>query len=144
MQPGINRGALALLAMVALFIPAVCGEDATESAETSSPGDLARYCALVGQLNEEGTEFFSRLGPNTSKSQYETAQAEFVRAHQEELNELSEVAPLDIREYVATVVASQKATADLGPEVPQSEVLQAESHLRPYQEEHCSASRTQS
>lgn len=138
----IRPPAVRLLALILVAATLACGDDGPE--KTSNPGDLRRYCDLTAELNRAGTEFFSGLSPDAGEKAFERAQGEFVRLHEAELNEVVSVAPEEIRADTSTVIAAQKATAGLGPEVPDGERLEAEGHVRAYLAEHCVATPTPS
>lgn len=99
---------------------------------------------MTAALNRAGTEFFSQLGPDMREKELERARGEFVRLHEQELDMVVGVAPEEIRADTSTVIAAQKATAGLGPEVAEAERLEAESHVRDYLAERCAATPTPS
>ena len=98
---------LALIALLAVFAIAACGDDDDEAAETTASADVDRYCELTKQLDEAGSEAFRELeqDPKATEKDFEEAEADFVRQHQAELDELAEVAPEEIQDDVPVLVA---------------------------------------
>lgn len=131
---------LALIVLPAVFAIAACGDDDDEAADTTGSADVGRYCELTTQLDEAGSEAFRELeqDPEATEEDFEEAEAEFVRQHEAELDELAAVAPEEIREDVSVVLAALRGRAGLEEQPPDDqEAKKAERALTRFERENC-------
>src|SRR5688572_15799672 len=95
--------------LVALFLGlsglAACGDDDNGSTVTAG-ADLERYCQLSRQLDSAGQEIFRKLeqDPKATPEDYRKAEAELVRQEAAALDEITRVAPAEIRQEAAVLV----------------------------------------
>jgi hypothetical protein len=134
--------------VLALFLGACGGSDdddsPPESATPTTPveaqaGDVTSFCELTEELDKAGGKFFAELekDDNATAKDYQEAEKAFAEAHKDDFAELAAVAPPEVREDVAVVLASISARAGIGPKVPQKEATAAEDDLRKFEDANC-------
>ena len=126
-----------LLAVIAI---AACGDDDDEAADTTASADVGRYCELTQQLDEAGQEAFRELeqDPDATENDFEKAEADFVRQHEAELDELTDVAPEEIQDDVSVVLAALRGRAGLEEQPPaDQEAAKAERAITRFERENC-------
>ena len=107
-------GGLALVAAVATG----CGDD-----DEDAGGDVERYCQLVDELDQAGTEFFAALEENESAPDEDFANAEqqFLEENADDIEELREAAPVEIADDIDVLLAAQAQRAAGGDQEESSE-----------------------
>jgi hypothetical protein len=113
-----------------------CGDDD----EASS---VERYCELVQELDEAGSEAFADLEQDESATEGDFAEAErqFVEDHQDDFDELREVAPDEIADDIDVLLAAQEERAAGGDQEEVSdEVVAAEERVGAFEEANCGQS----
>jgi hypothetical protein len=133
------------LAVAALLLLAVagCGGDDGNGGETTAAADLDRYCELTQQLDQAGTEAFRELeqDPEATREDFEQAEADFVREHDAELDEIVEVAPAEIQDEIQVVIAATRGRAGLEEQPPaKQDERVAERTVQRFERENCEAS----
>lgn len=141
------RGVFQLTVLVAVIASGLvaCGDEdqnttaPPEQEGTADEGDTDRYCSLVEALDRAGARFFRKLEQEEGATQkdFEKAEAEFVKAHEDEIEELGEAAPSEIRTEVETLLASLRARAGLGPDVNARETRAAERRVQRFEKSNC-------
>jgi hypothetical protein len=130
---------LALGLCVASF--ASCGDDdSTQSEPTASKPDSARYCELSAQLDQAGKEQFQALAkdPNASREDYEAAERDLVEENSDLLEEIQQVAPAEIQDQAATLIASLRVRAGLSDEkVDPGQAKEAEKAVVAFEKQNC-------
>ena len=126
--------------LLAVFALAACGDDDDEAAETTASADVDRYCDLTKQLDEAGSEAFRELeqDPNATEKDFEEAEADFVRQHEDELDELAQVVPDEIEEDAQVLLASLRGRAGLEEQPPdEDEAEKAERAVTRFEKRNC-------
>ena len=135
------RPLVLIVLMLSILSAVACGDDDDDEAgETTASADVDRYCELTQQLDKAGSEAFRELeqDPDATEQDFEQAEAEFVRQNEAELDELAEVAPEEIQEEVAVVLASLRGRAGLEEQPPDDQMSQkAEQALQRFERENC-------
>jgi len=120
---------------------AACGDDDNdEAADTTASADVGRYCELTKQLDEAGSEAFRELeqDPKATQKDFEEAEADFVRQHEADLDELAEVAPEEIQDDVPVLVAGLRGRAGLEEQPPDDQELKkAERAITRFERTNC-------
>jgi len=129
--------------VVTALSAAACGDDDDEPAgDTSASADVDRYCELTMQLDEAGSEAFRELEQDEDATQedFEQAEADFVREHEDELAELVDVAPTEIREEVELLLRALRARGGLEEDAPaERDVGMAERTITRFERKNCPA-----
>jgi hypothetical protein len=126
--------------LLSLLFAAACGDDDDEAGDTTPSADVDRYCELSQQLDEAGSDAFRELeqDPGATEQDFEQAEAEFVRGHEAELDELAEVAPEEIQADVAVLLASLRGRAGLEEQPPDDQAAEkAEKTVQRFERENC-------
>ena len=107
-----------------------CGDDGEKSA-----GDVERYCELVQQIEVE----FSALdiGEDATPQDIARLRLEFIRAHQDDFDELRDVVPDEIREDVEALRQAVQQLAE-GGDTSLAEAGRAEERVAEFEAENCS------
>ena len=95
---------------------------------------------MAKQLDEAGSEAFRELeqDPEATEKDFEEAEADFVRQHEAELDELAEVAPEEIQDDVPVLLASLRDRAGLEEQPPDDQELKkAERAITRFERENC-------
>lgn len=137
----------ALVAMASLQLLAACGDDeeatGTTSGGSGAAADLARYCELSRQLDQEGRAFFEKLekqGSDVSRADFRAAERKFLEENQSRIHEVVRVAPSEIEADVRTFVDGLRARAGVTEgEVDQESINAADQRLNAFEEENCPA-----
>ena len=125
-------GGVAVLAGVV----AGCGDDD----DSSSEGDVERYCELVDELDQAGSEAFESLEGDETATDEDFAEAErqFIEDNADAFEELEEVAPDEIADDIDTLLEAQAERAAGGEQEETSEdVSDAEERVGEFEDEHC-------
>ena len=127
--------------LLAVFAMAACGDDDDEPADTNASADVDRYCELTNQLDEAGSEAFRELEQDSEATQkdFEEAEADFVRQHEAELDELAEVAPEEIQDDVPVLLAGLRGRAGLEEPPDDQELKKAEKAITRFERQNCPA-----
>jgi hypothetical protein len=126
---------LVLPCLVVVGVTAGCGDDGDDAA-----GDVDRYCELVDELDAAGSEAFAEVESDESATEedYAAAEAEFVEANESSFEELREVAPEEIEDDIATLLAAQDERAAGGEQEEMgADVAEAEERVVTFEEENC-------
>lgn len=121
---------LALVAGVA----AGCGDD------EGAGGNVERYCELVAELDEAGSEAFAALEDDESATDEDFAETErqFIEDHADDFDELRDVAPDEIADDVDVLLGAQEERAAGGEQEETSdEVSQAEERVGEFEGANC-------
>ena len=127
---------LAALAFAGAAFVGGCGDDG----DGSAAGDVERYCALVAELDEAGSEAFAALEEDETATDEDFAEAErqFVQEHREDFEELRRVAPKEVADDVDVLIAAQEARASGGEQEETSgDVAIAEERVSEFEVENC-------
>ena len=140
----VIRSTASLLAAIALLAAGCGDEDKDGPAPQPTPAaaaperDVDRYCALVDELDKAGDAVFEELErENASRRQFREAEQALVQQIGPKLDELEQVAPEEIARDVETLVASVRARAGEGPDVPRKDIAAAEERVEAYEEGNC-------
>ena len=129
------------LAIVALAIPlAACGDDDDGTDPTSVASDVERYCEIVELLETAGEEEFRELEQdrNATEEDFEAAERSMFESNEELFDELTEVAPEEIRDDVQILIGGIRERAGLsGLEFSNREQNEAEQSIRSFERENC-------
>ena len=131
-----------LLALLAVLAIAACGGDDDEAADPTASADIGRYCELTKELDDAGSEAFRELEQDSEATQkdFEEAEADFVRQHEAELDELAEVAPEEIQDDVPVLLAGLRGRAGLEEQPPDDpELKKAEKAITRFERQNCPA-----
>ncbi len=144
----MRRAVLITATVVALGL-AACGDDDNDSSAATTASttaavaarDVDRYCALTRELDAAGEKFFSGLGRDASEQEFEDAERRFIERSAAKLDELQRVAPPQIEDDVATLLAGQRERAGLqaAAQVDESEASAAEKRVRAFERRSCGA-----
>ncbi len=132
-----------VLILIALLLgalgPVACGDDEDDS--TAATGaDLARYCQLSRQLDSAGQEIFRKLeqDPTATPEDFRKAEAELVRQEAAALDELTQVAPPEIRQEAAVLVSALHARAGLADQpADEKAAADAEQTVTQFERQNC-------
>ena len=115
-----------------------CGDEGESSDTTAASADLDRFCELGRQLDEEGTKVFGELeqDKNATQEDFEQAEADFIEDNAAVLDEVTQVAPEEIKDQVEVLVQAQRARAGLGDE-PEGDEQKAEQEIQKFESENC-------
>ena len=114
-----------------------CGDDDDEASS------VERYSELVQELDEAGSEAFADLEEDESATEEDFAEAErrFVDDHQDDFDELREVAPDEIADDIEVLLAAQEERAAGGEQEEASdEVVAAEERVGAFEASNCGES----
>lgn len=130
-----NRISWIAAATLASVVTVGCGDDDESSVE--------RYCELVQELDEAGSEAFAALEEDETADDEDFAEAErqFLEANEANFDELREVAPEEISDDVGVLLTAQEQRAAGGEQEETSdEVAAAEERITAFEEENCGTS----
>lgn len=133
---------LAVAALLVLGV-AACGGGDGDGGETTAAADLDRYCELTQQLDQAGTEAFEALeqDPKATRKDFEQAEADFLREHEPEFEEIVQVAPKEIQDEVRVLLAATRGRAGLEEQPPNKQDEQtAQQTVQQFERENCEAS----
>ena len=125
------------VASLASVVAVACGDDDDEASS------VERYCELVQELDEAGSEAFADLEEDESATEEDFAEAErqFVEDHQDDFDELREVVPDEIADDIDVLLAAQEERAAGGEQEEVSdEVVAAEERVGAFEEANCGES----
>ena len=107
-----------------------CGDEGEES-----QGDVERYCELGQQIEVE----FSALELDESATPADVARMrlDFIEAHQDDFDELRDVAPDEVREDVEFLRQAERQLAE-GGDASLPEAQEAEDRVAEFDTEYCS------
>lgn len=123
-------GGLALVAVVATG----CGDD------DDAGGDVERYCELVDELDQAGSEFFAALEEDESATDedYADAEQQFIDDHADDFEELRDVAPAEIADDIDVLLTAQEQRAAGGDQEEASEeAAAAEERVVSFEDANC-------
>ena len=128
-----------MVVVFGLVVPvAACGDD-----DDSGAGDVDRYCELTGELDAAGEEAFAALeqDPDATEEDFAAAEAAFFAEHEDDLAELAEAAPAEIRADAEVLLDAQRrfAEGESREAVESAEVQEADEQVNAFEEEHCEA-----
>ena len=128
-------GSLCVL-LLALGLTA-CGGDGGGAAATGP--DPERYCELVSELEDAGSEAFDAIEEDEDATEEDFAAAckQFAEDQSEKFDELVAVAPEEIADDVELLIQSIRAQSDLAEPVDQEEASAAEEDITAWEEENC-------
>ena len=101
---------------------------------------MERYCQLVDELDQAGTEFFAALEENESATDEEFANAEqqFLEENADDIEELREAAPVEIADDIDVLLAAQAQRAAGGDQEESSEeAAAAEERVLNFEDANC-------
>ena len=149
LQPAYGRGmrwnatykvfSIAAVVTLASVVAVGCGDDDDDDEASSAD----RYCELVQELDEAGSEAFAELEEDESATDEDFAEAErqFLDDHQSDFDELREVAPDEIADDIDVLLAAQEERAAGGEQEETSDaVAAAEERVIAFEQEHCAVS----
>lgn len=116
----------------------LAGED--EQGGGGATADVDRYCELSQQLDEAGSQAFRELeqDPSATREDFEQAEADFVREHEAELEEITQVAPPEIQNEVQVLISSIRGRAGLEEQAPDEQAeRQADQTIRRFERQNC-------
>ena len=122
---------------MASVVAVACGDDDDEAS------NVERYCELVQELDNSGSEAFADIEEDGSATEEDFAEAErqFVEAHQDDFDELREVAPDEIADDIDVLLAAQEERAAGGEQEEVSdEVVAAEERVGAFEDANCGES----
>ncbi len=137
-----------IVATVLTLALAACGDDettdsgrSTATATVAAAADPDRYCALAGELDAEGEQFFAGLGQDAKPEEYESAERRFITRFAGKIQELEQAAPQEIKRDVGTLLAGQRKRAGLptATKVEESEGAAAETRTKAWEKRNCQA-----
>ena len=131
------RHRLTVFALVLMVAVTACGGDDDDS---GAAGDVDRYCALTGELDAAGEEAFADLEQreDATEEDFAAAEASFLAEHEDELTELAEAAPEEIRADAEMVLDAMRRFAEGESDARDSaEVQAADERVNAFEEERC-------
>jgi hypothetical protein len=133
----VRRFMSVAVATAVLAVAAVgCGDDDDES----SGGNVERYCELVEELDQAGTEAFAALEADESATDedYAAMESQFLEEHADDFDELREVAPDEIADDVDVILTAQEERAAGGEQEEPSEAASAaEERIGEFEDANC-------
>lgn len=102
--------------------------------------DVERYCGLVDELDQVGSEAFEALEDDESATDEDFAEAErqFLEDHAADFDELREVAPPEIADDIDILLTAQEERAAGGEqEETTDDVAAAEERVGDFEEQNC-------
>lgn len=119
--------------MAGLLLVAACGDDEEDA------GDVERYCEVSRELDEAGTDHFEALEADETATEDDFAEAErqFVEDNEEEIDELIESAPEEIRGDVETFVEAMRSGELSAEGGPPEDAVAAEEDIVAFEEANC-------
>ena len=138
-RPPCPRATLGSAFAAAVLLGFGCGGDEEGETETAPGPDLARYCELSAEADRAGDAAFAGLesDPEATREDYEAAEREFVEDNQALLDELGEVAPVEISQDLEIMIAGIRARAGLGPSVDEADAVPAEKRVQTFEKQNC-------
>ena len=125
-------GGVAVLAGVV----AGCGDDD----DSSSEGDVERYCELVDELDQAGSDAFEGLDETSTDEDFAEAERQFLEDNADAFEELEDVAPEEIADDIDTLLEAQEERAAGGEQEETSEdVSDAEERVGEFEDENCTS-----
>jgi hypothetical protein len=126
------------LGLVAVLITG-CGDD---DDTTEASGDVDRYCELVAELDEAGSDAFAELEADdaATEADYARTERQFIDDHADEFDELREVAPEAIADDLEVLLTEQEKRASGGDQEETSDEAEAaEERIGEFEEKNCAA-----
>lgn len=129
---------LAAIAISALALAGCAGTDPdpAPAAAPADSGDVARYCALVAELNGIGERIFADLPEDAAPEELMRGQAMLVQQGAAQLAELEQVVPAEIRADVPIFLADLRARAT-GTRADPAAAEAAEERILAFDERNC-------
>lgn len=129
---------LAAIAISALALAGCAGTDPdpAPAAAPADSGDVARYCALVAELNGIGERIFADLPEDAAPEELMRGQAMLVQQGAAQLAEQEQVAPAEIRADVPIFLADLRARAT-GTRADPAAAQAAEERILAFDERNC-------
>ena len=133
MKNGFTIGIVAAVALVGFG----CGDDDGDGAPAAT-ASVERYCELTRELDRAGGRTFEELekDPEATPKDFQAAERQLVEDNEESLEELQEVAPVAIKDDVASLVHALSVRAGLEDKVPQ-DAEAAETRITKFEKQNC-------
>ena len=134
MKNGFTIGIVAAVALVGFG----CGDDDGDDGAPAATASVERYCELTRELDQAGGKVFEELekDPDATPKDFQAAERQLVEDNEESLDELQEVAPVAIKDDVASLVHALNARAGLEAKVPQ-DADAAETRITKFEKQNC-------
>ena len=112
-EPFVSTITVVVEAPQVIEAPPSTAPGSTGPVESPPGANLERYCALVQALDAAGTDAFAELEADESATDEDYAEVErqFIEDHQDEFDELREVAPQEIADDVNVLLDALKERA---------------------------------
>jgi hypothetical protein len=116
-----------------------CGDDDSGDGEPAAQADVGRYCKISKQLDRAGQKQFEELeqDPNATPKDFAAAERRLVEENEDLLAELQQVAPNEIREDVAVLIASLRARAGITEGPAPKKTAAAEKKITSFEKANC-------